>query len=469
MSSVTRGALKGYTYQHYVYWLLMSKMDVDRDIECIEVEKDVSHNFDDCYLESGSKKYYFQVKNEKNRKGEMISLDELKIDDEKVILPSSTKIYYEKQNINILILNTNKIEANTEILGLPAYKLDTIYIVPLTSSKTQEIVHGMHNDDRRINAMYYFAYATTISSVFKVTINDLPKLTRFSTELDDETVILRKKVTDINQGLLLITGKPGVGKSHFVNELIDKFHYDIIYRFWTGSQDKNKNYRLHFNEFLRDIGIGVFKSPKSFECSELVDKINTEKLTIIIDGLDHVENYNPQELDKFINFIEDIDKANVLVLSRPLRRNLNWEKIVLENWDRDQTEKYLDEAHNIREYSIIRKIYEISDGYPIITNFLAGHYNLYGEIPIDEKISGLNNYYERLINDVKLKALSIFLLNDYFFLETELKELLDHGHLTDVIKEFIEEHPYLFNKEINRISLIHDSFNTFLREKIIII
>ena len=39
------------------------------------------------------------------------------------------------------------------------------------------------------------------------------------------------------------------------------------------------------------------------------------------------------------------------------------------------------------------------------------------------------------------------------------------NHLADVIKEFIEDHPYLFNMEINRISLIHDSFNTFLREK----
>ncbi len=99
MSAVTRGALKGYTYQHFVYWLLISKMDVDRNIGCIEVEKDVSHNFDDCYLKSESKKYYFQVKNEKNRKGEMISLDEIKIDDEKVILPSSIRKYIMKRRI----------------------------------------------------------------------------------------------------------------------------------------------------------------------------------------------------------------------------------------------------------------------------------------------------------------------------------------------------------------------------------
>lgn len=465
MSSVVRNAFKGYTYQHFVYRLLISKMDVDRNIEYIEVEKDVSHNFDDCYLESKSKKYYFQVKNKRNINGEMISLDEIKFDEKQVILPPNTRIYYKKKNINILILNTNKIETNTEILGLPAYKLDTIYIIPLTSSKAKEIVYDMYGDNRRIKTIIDFAYETTINSVFKVTINDLPKLTRFPTKLDEETVILRDIVSDINPGILLITGKPGVGKSHFVNEIIDKVHYDIIYRFWTSSQDTNIIKRRGFNEFLRDIGIAVFNSPKSFEYIELVNKINTEKLSVIIDGLDHVENYNHQELDKFINFIDDIDNANVLVLSRPLRIDLNWEKFVLENWDRNQTWKYLNKAHNIHEYSIISKIYDISNGYPIITNFLASHYKLHGEISIDEKISGLNDYYELLIDNVELKALSIFLLNDYFFLETELKELLDNDYLTVIIKEFIEKHPYLFNKEINRISLIHDSFNTFLREK----
>jgi hypothetical protein len=464
MLAVTRGALKGYTYQHFVYWLLISKMDVDRDIQYIEVEKDVSHNFDDCYLESVSEKYYFQVKNEKNKKGEMISLDEIKINDEKVILPSYTEINYEKGNINILILNTNKIETNTEILGLPAYKLDSIYIIPLTTDKTEEIVENMYRNDERINIIRRFAYETTINGIFQLNINDLPELTRFSTELDDETVILRNRVPDINSGLLLITGKPGVGKSHFVNEIIDKVPHDILYRFWTSSQDNNKINRLGFNEFLRDIGIGVFNSPKSFEYSELIDKINTEKLTIIIDGLDHVENYNPLELDKFISFIDAIDKAKVLVLSRPLKRNLNWEENVLENWDMDQTKEYLTKAHDISEYSLIRKIYEISDGYPIITYFLAEHYNLHGEILIDEKISGLNDYYDILISDVKLKALSIFLLNDYFFLESELETLLD-DYSAELVKEFVEEYPYLFNVEINRISLIHDSLNTFLREK----
>ncbi|MBZ9570934.1 hypothetical protein KQY27_05185 [Methanobrevibacter sp. TMH8] len=50
MSSLQRASFKGYTYQHFIYWLLISKMDVDRNICSIEVERDVSHNFDDCYL-----------------------------------------------------------------------------------------------------------------------------------------------------------------------------------------------------------------------------------------------------------------------------------------------------------------------------------------------------------------------------------------------------------------------------------
>ena len=109
--------------------------------------------------------------------------------------------------------------------------MDNIYIIPLTPIKTQEIVDDMYGDNGRIKAISNFAYETTINSIFKVNLSDLPKLTRFSTKLDDDTVILRNIVSDINQGLLLITGKPGVGKSHFVNEIIDKVHYDIIYRF----------------------------------------------------------------------------------------------------------------------------------------------------------------------------------------------------------------------------------------------
>ncbi|MDR1630478.1 MAG: hypothetical protein LBS36_09760, partial [Oscillospiraceae bacterium] len=36
-------------------------------------------------------------------------------------------------------------------------------------------------------------------------------------------------------------GKPGVGKSHLVNEILEKYPDAIVYRFWTGSQYPNRN------------------------------------------------------------------------------------------------------------------------------------------------------------------------------------------------------------------------------------
>jgi hypothetical protein len=439
-------------------------MDVDRTIDSIEVEKDLSHNFDDCYLESNSEKYYFQVKNEKNRKMEMISLNEIKITDEKVILPSYTEIYYKKDNINILILNTDKIKTNTKILGLPACKLGDIYIVPLTQSNAQEIVDNMYDDEKRIKMIHDFAYKTIINSIFKVTINDLPQLFKFSIELGENTSIIRDSI-GINQGIQLVTGKPGVGKSHFVNELKEKIPIDVIYRFWTNSQDRYIKDRRIFKNFLRDLGSKVFRSPKNFKTEELIDKINSDNLFVVIDGLDHVENYNHPELEDFINFINKISEAKVLVLSRPLKKELNWNEKVLENWNLEETRKYLSDSHSIGEYEIARSIYGLSYGYPIITNFLAKHYKLHRNIPISTPTTEISDYYEKLIKDKDTKRLSIFLLNDYFFLEEEIDILLEDVLISDPIKEFIAEYPYLFNMVLNRISLIHDSLNTFLREK----
>ena len=51
----------------------------------------------------------------------------------------------------------------------------------------------------------------------------------------------------------------------------------------------------------------------------------------------------------------------------------------------------------------------------------------------------------------------IFASGNCFFTEPEMYE---------VICEFVKRHPYLFKIIRNRISLIHDSFNTYLRTKI---
>ena len=48
----------------------------------------------------------------------------------------------------------------------------------------------------------------------------------------------------------------------------------------------------------------------------------------------------------------------------------------------------------------------------------------------------------------------------------ELENFFSEPELFEVIQEFIELHPYLFKIIANRVSLIHDSFNAYLRERI---
>ena len=129
---------------------------------------------------------------------------------------------------------------------------------------------------------------------------------------------------------------------------------------------------------------------------------------MIIDGLDHVENYNKGELEEYFNFISDLNEARVLILTRPLSHTIPWTTVELTNWNYDETSEYLEVAYGIKDYLISNQIYKITDGYPIITFFIAEHYKKTGEINFTEKINGVFGYYDELLKDVNVKnAISI--------------------------------------------------------------
>lgn len=465
-----RYAQKGYSYQKDFYTLLVAKMDIFKDINCVEIEKIFSeaekeiNNFDDCYLESHSKKYYFQVKNIRNRKGNCVTLDDIKVSDSKITI-NSNKILFNKNNINILIINTNKIHTNTEILGLDAINLQGIYIVPITSKEINKSIDDIYSDVKRANEIKNFTSEKINNDIFKLTKMDLPLVRKlFPTKLEDETIILRSNILpELENGILMVVGKPGVGKSHFVNELDENFKHDALYRFWISSNDPFKKIRLNFDEFIKELNREIFNSHGNFTYEELVNEINEKELTVIIDGLDHVENYNFGEFDKYINFIEECSNGKILVLSRPLKKVLKWKKIDLDNWNSYQTQQYLKEAHEIEKYEIIDNIFDVGSGYPIITKFLAEHYKLHGEIP-NSNFTEINDYYDLLFEGNSFKAnMLVFLLNDYFIQEEELDLFLSE-HEKMIVLEFMKDTPYLFNRKLNRISLIHDSLNTYLKQ-----
>jgi len=53
-----------------------------------------------------------------------------------------------------------------------------------------------------------------------------------------------------------------------------------------------------------------------------------------------------------------------------------------------------------------------------------------------------------------------------FFTEKELEHILDDPELLDGVNKFIDSHRYFFKFEANRLSLMHDSFNTYIRTKV---
>ena len=268
--------------------------------------------------------------------------------------------------------------------------------------------------------------------------------------------------------ITFIEGKPGVGKSHFVDEICDKYPDAIVYRFWIGSQDPHKNRRLRFETFMSELGIKVYRSAKKVYIEELVAAIQKEDRVVVIDGLDHVENYNPQQLEQFIDFIDKLKNTKTVVLSRPLRYEIPWEKEALLDWNVDETRVYLEMAYGISEYQIQRQIFEISGGYPIITYFLAEDFKLNHKVSLTTPVSEINDYYDTLfVNDEKpSSAIGIFASGNCFFTLKELEGFFAEPEMYEVICEFVKRHPYLFKIIRNRISLIHDSFNTYLRTKI---
>lgn len=457
MGQAARNALKGYTFQHYIFTLFVAKMDVERKFKKIESEAITTGKFDDLYLES-DKNYRIQVKNYPGT-----SLDDISISKDSFRIKGNSNVYNPNEN-NIVIINTDKIITDSEFLGLPAIIINKIVIIPLTPSDIQNLLDEMFSTESREVQIIQYAFSLTTSSNFMIMAEDLPKVIRMSIDLSDKTILIREPLESIETGILWIIGKPGVGKSHYVKELIQKYDNAIVYRFWTGSQDERLMKRLQFDSFLNDIAVAIFNSPKSYTIAELIQEIVRQEKILIIDGLDHVENYNPKELDLYINFINSLEDAPIVVLSRPLLAKVNWKQMELINWSFEETELYLAMAYNIYEYRVVREIYNVTDGYPIITYFVAEHYKIHKEINVTLEIESLNQYYGLLLDKVNPKSLlSIFATNNSFFTESEIRNILKESFLVDAIMDFIETHPYLFKRTLNRISLIHDSFNTYLR------
>jgi len=455
----SQNALIGYSYQQCVTFLLLAKMDSERHFEKIVMEADVDNNFDDVEVTCDKSKYNLQIKDFK-----LVSLDNLKISISNIGI--NGKSHTLSENTNILFFKHIKVVPNCEVFGIPAFKKSEVYIISLSRSEIADKVIELYESNRnRESVIRHFFDECLDQRKLVIERKNLPTIDVFNTKLIEPTINIGKNHLTV-ENILVIEGKPGVGKSHYVNCLKEEYTNNLVYRFWVSNQDKDYNERLKYKNFISDFSKKLFNDLINRDEDEIIKKIQKDQITVIIDGLDHIENYNNHELDNYVDFIGRLGKkCKTIVLTRPLTKQLEWKSYLLSNWNLKQTEKVLNELYHISDFTSIRGIFSLTDGYPILVRFLAEHYKTHNEIPNLKKLTDIDNYYGQIIKQEKGKhALSLFLCSHSFFMKSEIEILLE-DELSTIVFEYLEEHPYLFEIRLNRISLFHDSFITYLRKQ----
>lgn len=459
-NQVTRNSLKGMTYQENVFRLFVGIMDCNRDIYEIKTEVSAEHNFDDIeIIGKDNLTYFVQIKNYQNTNANHIKISS------SVVTIKGKKIKKSKEGQNVIVINSPLDNScNHDFYGIPCIKKSDIIVIPLSPERIIDYSISIYQSIIRSNTISNLIDQRISSGLFTIKINDLPELETYSTKIEGQLTCLNE-IKDFNSsGIVCYIGKPGVGKSFFASEIEQKYPDLILYRFWTDAQDYNLIHRLQFDNFINDLAIKLIGSPRKFNIDELINRIIISNKLYVFDGLDHVSNYNHNEFDKYIDFFNRINKANVIILTREVSGLPDWDIRILHDWNKEQTYNYL-VNNQITDHSIIERIFSLTGGYPIITSFLTKHFNLFGELNIDTPISSINEYYERIIKDVKtISALSIILLSSKFITKAGIEKLTENEYSL-VIFEFTRDYPYLFELKFNRISLIHDSLNTFLRNR----
>ncbi|MDQ8144421.1 ATP-binding protein [Chryseobacterium sp. CFS15] len=453
-----RNAYSGYTYQKHITQILLSIMDVERNISKIEIEAKVDDNFDDLLVHINNEQYSFQIKD-----FEDVTLEQLIIDGENLIIRG--KAHKLSKNKNIVFFKNIDIVPNAKVLDFDCFKKDNLHIISMSRADVDFFIDDLYNGNlnRKFEIENYLS-KTLDNRIWIIDKSDLPSLKTYSTDLQQESIKINHTLVEFDK-LLLIEGKPGVGKSHFVNSLVEIYPLNILYRFWVGNQESDYQERLKFQNFLQDLNVKLFHDLKNREIYDLFKEIQRRKLTLIIDGLDHIENYNNNELNRFVNFIEQLkEHCKIVVLSRPLVAKLDWQKQILENWNKKQTEFVLEELFHITDFTTQKEIFYLTQGYPILVKYVTEFYKLNKKLPETGQLQDIDCFYESIIKNEKGKySLSIFLCTNSYIMYSELDLFL--GEAKYYVEEFIGEHPYLFETKLNRVSLFHDSFNTYLRNK----
>ena len=457
--------LKGYNFQGTIYCYLLCLMDLEREIIELDAEVSIDNNFDDIFIKTQNDSFYLQVKNYKD-----VSFDKIKVNATKVSITGYTPINIKSKegyNSSILILRNLTIpkeKINSKIFGIDCVKINNCYIAGYFEDEYNNLIKNLYSNDSRYNDIMITADKKLNTGIYKFVIDDLPPLNIFEQKLQEETKVIRKFSIDNKNDVLFIIGKPGVGKSHLVTELEKQniISNIIVERLWISENDKDKSNRLKYSNFIRDISYNLFNKSLVENEETIIKTLKERNIILVVDGLDHVENYNIEELQLYFDFFKKFIDIKLIVLSRPLKHNIDYEILELNNWTEQENMSYLDFL-GVSDYNIQLQVYEISKGYPIITSFLGKHFLMNGNLPKIEEVKDIFDFYDKLISN-GVSGLSLFLINNSYFKMKELEELLSKREYKILI-EIIKHSGYLFSIHYDRVYLIHDSLNTYLRIK----
>ncbi|WP_157279251.1 hypothetical protein [Proteiniphilum acetatigenes] len=301
----SRNAFLGYTYQQCITFLLLVKMDVERQIDKLEIETTVNNNFDDINVSVSDQIMFCQIKDMDN-----IRLDDLTIEKDYILIKNKQHKLSEKTNI-IFFKHIDIENNNSTILGFPAYQQDNLYIISLSRYDSSQIIEELYeyNSKREsvINQFFNLRLDTRHLIIGKA---ELPVIDIYNTQLLEKTIDVGRKLLEFND-ILFIEGKPGVGKSHLTTCLAEEYENNLMYRFWVSNQDKDYDSRLLFRNFISNISKELFSDYRYRSEDEIIEYLSSKKNPVIIDGLDHVENYKPSELEQFISFIDKLKGKTV--------------------------------------------------------------------------------------------------------------------------------------------------------------
>ncbi|PTT19237.1 hypothetical protein DBR27_00045, partial [Flavobacterium sp. HMWF030] len=244
-------AFIGYSYQWLASSLLLAKMDAERNIDEMEIEAAIQNNFDDVKIRCGLEHYFFQIKDM-----DAMTLDKLAVSGNEISIKG--KSHKLSGHSNIIIFKEIDIIPDSEVLGMPAYNFSGVFIISMSRKEMIEKIHELYAlDENRKNIIEYFFNGRLDQRILKISREQLPSIALFSTELLETTVNVAREHLLV-ENILLIEGKPGVGKSHFVNTITDQYPNNILYRFWTSSQDKDYDKRLKYENFLSELSKNIF-------------------------------------------------------------------------------------------------------------------------------------------------------------------------------------------------------------------